>query len=222
MRPLPSGRRRGHMRKHKGVLLTVEGVDGSGKSTQIRNIGLLLRREGYTVTLVREPGGTDLSERIRKWLLTPGRQPVFPPSELFLYLAARGQVFVEVIRPALERGEVVLCDRFTDSTLAYQGYGRGLPVAWLRKLNDLCTDSRRPDLTLFLDVPVALSAARRGRRPDRIESEKTRFFERVREGYRAIARAEPRRFIRIDARGNRDVVFGRIRSALVRALKLPT
>lgn len=209
------------MRRPRGFLLTVEGVDGSGKSTQIRRLRTYLKRHHLKVTFVREPGGTALSERVRRLLLTPGDTPVTPPSELFLYLAARSQVFAEVIGPALDRGEVVLCDRFTDSTLAYQGYGRGLPVDWLRRLNDLCTGSRRPDLTLFLDVPAAVSAERRGRRPDRIEREKARFFARVRNGYHEIALQEPRRMVRIDARGSRELVFERIRLVIQRSLKLP-
>ena len=209
------------MRKRRGFLLTVEGVDGSGKSTQIRRIRLYLQRRGLKVTLVREPGGTRLSEQIRRWLLKPGTTPISLPSELYLYLAARGQVYAEVIGPALDRGELVLCDRFTDSTLAYQGAGRGLPVALLRELNQLCTESRRPDLTLFLDLPLKDSASRRGRRPDRMESQKARFFRRVREGYLQIARAEPRRFVTIDARGTRDEVFERIEAELHRALKRP-
>jgi dTMP kinase len=207
------------MRKRRGFLLSVEGVDGSGKSTQIRRIHAYLLRQGVEVTLVREPGGTALSERIRRWLLVPGPTPLSPPSELYLYLAARGQVFAEVIRPALERNGLVLCDRFTDSTLAYQGFGRGLSPDLLRRLNDLATESRRPDLTLFLDVPLSLSARRRGRRPDRIEREKARFFERVRSGYLQIARDEPRRFVRVDGSGARELVFERIRIELDRVLK---
>jgi dTMP kinase len=207
------------MRRRKGFLLTVEGVDGSGKSTQVRRIATYLKRCGHTVTLVREPGGTPLGERIRRWLLDRKRTGITPPTELCLYLAARGQVYADVIRPALEKGGVVLCDRFTDSTLAYQGFGRGISVPLLRTLNDLCTDSRRPDLSLFLDLSLSASSLRQGGKPDRIESEKTRFFRRVRRGYLQIAQDEPHRMVRIDARGSQDEVFRRIAGTLDGALK---
>jgi len=207
------------MRGRSGFLLTVEGVDGSGKSTQLRRIVAYLRRRGLKVTLVREPGGTVLSERIRGWLLKKRSTQLSAPAELYLYLAARGQVYFEVIGPALSRGELVLCDRFTDSTLAYQGFGRGFSVDLLRKLNLLCTGSRRPDLTLFLDLPLSESSSRQGTRPDRMESEKARFFRRVRRGYLQLARLEPRRVVRVDARGSRTEVFNRIISILEQKLK---
>jgi dTMP kinase len=209
------------MRRPPGFLLTVEGVDRSGKSTQIRRIAAYLSRQGVKVTLVREPGGTRLGERIRHWLLKPRSSRLPPPTELFLYLAARSQVYEEVIRPALARGELVLCDRFTDSTLAYQGSGRGYPDVLLRTLNDLCTGSRRPDLSLFLDLPLSVSKGRHDGRPDRIESEQIKFFRRVRKGYLLIARREPQRFVRVDARGSRALVFARIARVLEASLKLP-
>lgn len=208
------------MRRTSGFLLTVEGVDGSGKSTQIRRIAAYLRRRGLEVTRVREPGGTLLGEGLRRWLLRSRSKALSPPTELFLYLAARGQLYADVVGPALKRGELVLCDRFTDSTLAYQGFGRGFPVRLLRTLNDHCTESRRPDLTLYLDLPLSASSLRQGKRRDRMESEKVRFFRRVQRGYRQIARDEPRRLVRVDARGTEDAVFARIERVLDRALKL--
>lgn len=207
------------MRGRSGFLLTVEGVDGSGKSTQIRRIVAYLRRRGLPFTLVREPGGTVLSERIRGWLLQKRSTLMSAPAELYLYLAARGQVYSEVVQPALQRGEVVICDRFTDSTLAYQGYGRGFSVKLLRQLNDLCTDSRRPDLTLFLDLPLAESGLRQGARRDRMESEEARFFRRVRRGYLELARLEPARVVKVDARGSRLDVSRRITGILEQKLK---
>jgi dTMP kinase len=208
------------MRRRHGFLLTVEGVDGSGKSTQIRRILAYLKKRGVAVTFVREPGGTLLGEHIRGWLLKKRRTVLSAPTELHLYLAARGQVYADVIKPALAKGELVLCDRFTDSTLAYQGAGRGFDVKLLRALNDLCTESRRPDLTLFLDLPLSVSAKRQGKRPDRMESEKTRFFRQVRRGYQQIARAEPARVVHLDARGTKAEVFGKIESILNRRLHL--
>jgi dTMP kinase len=207
------------MARRRGFLLTIEGVDGSGKSTQIRRIVSYLKRAGHIVTVLREPGGTRLAERIRKLLLDARSAGLVPPAELFLYLAARGQLFEEVIGPALARGEVVVCDRFTDSTLAYQGGGRGFADATLRKLNDLSTQKRHPDLTLILDVPPHVSAGRMAGRPDRLESEKGKFFKRVRARYRRIARIEPRRVKLISAVGTPDEVAGRIRQVLDTRLK---
>jgi dTMP kinase len=202
------------MPRRRGLLITVEGVDGSGKSTQIRGLATHLRRSGHRVVLVREPGGTRLAERIRRLLLDFRSAGLARPSELFLYLAARGQLYAEVIEPALAGGGIVICDRFTDSTLAYQGGGRGFPERLLRTLNDLTTDGRRPDLTLLLDLPLTLSNRRKGRVADRLESEKGQFYRRVRASYRRIARAEPRRVVTIDASGDRAQVWQKIREAV--------
>ena len=208
------------MPRRPGFLLTVEGVDGSGKSTQVTRISSYLKRAGKKVTLIREPGGTRLSERIRKMLLDVRSVEMTRSTELFLYLAARGQLMNEVIEPALKRDELVLCDRFTDSTLAYQGGGRGFPVSLLRQLNDSASGGRRPDLTLLIDVTLATSRQRKSRTADRLEREKDQFFARVVRGYRKIAREEPRRVIRID--GNKDVeqVWTQIREILDKRLKL--
>lgn len=207
------------MARRGGLLVTVEGVDGSGKSTQIRRLAAYLRRAGHDVVLVREPGGTRLAERIRRLLLDFRSAGLARPAELFLYLAARGQLHAEVIAPALARGDTVICDRFTDSTLAYQGGGRGFPPKLLRTLNDLSTDGRRPDLTLLLDLPLKLSNRRKGRVADRLESEKGQFYRRVQQSYRRIARAEPRRVIVIDAAGDRTEVWEQIRRAVDRRVK---
>jgi dTMP kinase len=207
------------MARRRGFLLTIEGVDGSGKSTQIRRIVSHLGRAGHRVTVVREPGGTRLAERIRRLLLDSRSAGLALPAELFLYLAARGQLTEEVIGPALSRGQVVVCDRFTDSTLAYQGGGRGFEESTLRKLNDLSTQQRHPDLTLILDLPPAVSSRRVAGKPDRLESEKEVFYKRVRARYRRIARTEPRRVTLISATGTRDEVFGRIRQVLDARLK---
>jgi len=207
------------MPRRRGFLLTIEGVDGSGKSTQIRRLAAHLRRQGHTVTVVREPGGTRLAERIRRMLLDFRSAGLARPAELFLYLAARSQLFTEVIEPALKRDEVVVCDRFTDSTLAYQGDGRGFGEPMLRKLNDVTTESRRPDLTLLLDLPPAVSNHRKGRIADRLESEKGIFYRKVRAGYRRVAKKEPRRVKLIDASGDKQQVWEHMRTAVERRLK---
>jgi dTMP kinase len=208
------------MPRRRGFLLTVEGVDGSGKSTQIRRLTAYLRRSGRTVTLVREPGGTRLAERIRRLLLDFRSNNLARTAELFLYLAARGQLYDEVMAPALARGEVVVCDRFTDSTVAYQGGGRGFPEKLLGTLNDLTTTNRRPDLTLLLDLPLAVSNRRKGRVADRLESEKGQFYRRVRKSYRQIARKEPRRVVLIDASKDREAVWTQMREAVDRRLTI--
>lgn len=207
------------MPRRRGYLVTLEGVDGSGKSTQIRRLASHLRRRGHAVTVVREPGGTRLAERIRRLLLDFRSAGLARPAELFLYLAARSQLFDEIIEPALKRNEVVVCDRFTDSTLAYQGNGRGFPQTLLRTLNDITTHKRRPDLTLLLDLPLTVSNRRKGRVADRLESEKGQFYSKVRAGYRRVAKAEPRRVIVIDAEREVDEVWDQIRTAVDRRLK---
>lgn len=208
------------MARRSGFLLTVEGVDGSGKSTQVGRIRTYLRRRGFPVTLVREPGGTRLAERIRRLLLDVRSDGLAPSAELFLYLAARGQLFAEVIGPALQQGGVVLCDRFTDSTLAYQGGGRGFPEPLLRRLNDLTTGRRRPDLTLVFDLPPAEANRRLGRRTDRLEREKDKFHRGVRRAYRRLAREEPERVRLIDGTRDIEVVWRQVRQILDRRLKI--
>lgn len=208
------------MPRRPGFLLTVEGVDGSGKSTQVSRISSYLKRAGKKVTRIREPGGTRLAERIRRLLLDVRSVEMARSTELFLYLAARGQLMSEVIEPALKRNELVLCDRFTDSTLAYQGGGRGFPVFLLRQLNDTATGGRRPNLTLFIDVTLATSKQRKSRAADRLEREKDQFFARVVRHYRKIAREEPRRVIRIDGNKDADQVWTQIREILDKRLKL--
>jgi len=200
------------------MFITFEGIEGSGKSTQLRRVAE--RITGAVVT--KEPGGTPLANRIRAILLDSANQ-IDPVAELFLFAASRRQNVVEVIRPALERGATVLCDRFTDSTLAYQGFGRLLNLDQLRTLNAWATDSLIPDLTLLFDLPeeVGLSRAR-SRNAEaaddegRFETEDLRFFRRVREGYLTLAVAEPSRFAVIDAEGDVDDVYSRVEAELAR------
>jgi dTMP kinase len=190
-----------------GVFITLEGTEGSGKSTQITLLAERLRALGKTVRTLREPGGTPLAEEIRHLLKhhAAGRD-MTAEAELLLMNAARAQLVREIIRPALAAGEVVLCDRFLDSTLAYQGYGRGLDMNFVHEVLDFATDELLPDLTLLLMVPLAVSEARRQARQgntatpaDRFEQADREFFQRVEAGYRALAAAEPQRVRMIDA-----------------------
>lgn len=187
-----------HMRGH---FITLEGIEGAGKTTQRTAVADWLRAAGLDVLVTREPGGSEIAERIRSLLLDPANTGMHPDTELLLMFAARAEHLRRRILPALAAGTWVVCDRFTDATYAYQGGGRGVPVARIAALEQLVQGERRPDLTLLLDLPAALGLARaRGRSaPDRFESEQIEFFERVRDAYRNRATAEPARFRRIDA-----------------------
>ncbi len=184
-----------------GLFITLEGPEGAGKSTNREYFAQRLREHGLDVVLTREPGGTPLAERIRELLLTPADEPMNSDTELLLVFAARAQHLAEVIRPALARGAVVLCDRFTDATYAYQGGGRGLAFPRIEQLEQFVQGEMRPDLTLIFDLPVAIGlsrAAARGRL-DRFEQEGLEFFEAVRNAYLERARQKPRRYRVIDA-----------------------
>jgi len=184
----------------RGLLLTLEGIEGSGKTTQAQRLKAFLDASRIPAVLTREPGGSPLGEQIRELVLTPAGEPLQPEAELLLFLAARAQHVRQIIGPALEKGEVVVCDRFTDATLAYQGGGRTMKDDFLRSLNQWATGAIRPIRTYLIDVPVDVGLARaKGRRaqsaPDRFESEGPAFFEAVRERYLEIARSEPERFV---------------------------
>ncbi|MBI3065147.1 MAG: dTMP kinase [Deltaproteobacteria bacterium] len=189
--------------------ITFEGGDGTGKTTQLKALESHLQSKGCSCVSTREPGGTSLGKLIRQVLLEVGKQAIASPTELFLYLADRAQHVQEVILPAIDGGKIVLCDRYTDSTLAYQGYGRGIDFDLLRQLNQFANRGVKPDLTLLLDCPVELGLSRTAQRQsnagsargreDRFEREKVEFHEKVRAGFLAMARAEPERFRVIDA-----------------------
>jgi dTMP kinase len=197
-----------------GKFITVEGGEGVGKSTQIAAVRTAVEAAGFVTLMTREPGGTERAERIRDLLLTPTNESMPPICELLLMFAARSSHVENLIRPALQRGTWVICDRFTDATYAYQGAGRGVPREHIATLESLVQGSLRPDFTLLLDAPVELSMqrartrnAKRGEAEgDRFERERVEFFERIRNAYLDIARAEPRRVVVVDASLNVEKV----------------
>ena len=198
----------------RGKFITFEGGEGCGKSTQVKRLKEALEREGIEVVLTREPGGTWLSEEIRHLIKDQTTDAPCDRSELLLFLAARAQLVKNVIRPALEVGKWVVSDRFSDSTLAYQGYGRGLPLEILRETNKFVCEGLRPDLTLLLDVTPETARARMREREattntaaDRIEMAGEDFHARLRNGFAELAKAEPERIVTIDANGNPDEVW---------------
>ncbi|MFG0409642.1 dTMP kinase [Pseudomonas sp. NY5710] len=184
-----------------GLFITLEGPEGAGKSTNRDYLAARLREHGLDVVLTREPGGTPLAEKVRELLLAPSDEPMAADTELLLVFAARAQHLAQVIRPALARGAVVLCDRFTDATYAYQGGGRGLSVERIATLEQFVQGDLRPQLTLVFDLPVEVGLARaaaRGRL-DRFEQEGQAFFQAVRQAYLQRARREPQRYSLLDA-----------------------
>ncbi|HXG02061.1 MAG TPA: dTMP kinase [Candidatus Binatia bacterium] len=207
------------MRTGRGVLITFEGVEGSGKTTQMGRLARRLAREGYRVACTAEPDGTALGAAVRRLFADPRLRPR-PLGEVFLFMAARQQHVTEKIRPWLERGRVVLCDRYTDATVAYQGYGRGVDVELIRELNARATGGLVPDLTLLFDLPPAEGLRRIGRRRlDRFEREGPAFHRRVRRGYLEILRAEPKRVRLIDAAAAPAEVEARVTALVLEFLR---
>jgi dTMP kinase len=200
----------------RGVLITVEGVEGSGKSTQLRRLARWLRRQGHAIELTREPDGTRLGVGVRR-LFEHGPEPL---AEMFLFLAARRQHVAERVAPWLKRGRVVLSDRYTDATVAYQGYGRGLDPEMIRELNLRATGGVLPDLTLLFDLDPAIGFRRIGRRRrDHFERQALAFHRRVRRGYLEIQRAEPKRVRIIDAARSLDVVAAEVQAVVEELLR---
>jgi dTMP kinase len=209
--------------------ISFEGGDGSGKTTHLRLLESYLLSKGYQCLCTREPGGTPLGKMIRRVLLEAGEEEIFSPTELFLYLADRAQHVREVVQPALEDGKLVLCDRFTDSTLAYQGYGRGVDLKMLRHLNQLASGGVSPDLTLLLDCPVEVGLSRTANRAvgqgsskereDRFEREQLDFHERVRRGFLELACAESNRIHVLDASHPVEEIQQQIRKIVDAKLK---
>ncbi len=225
-----------------GKFITFEGLDGTGKSTQLRKLAAALRAAGCKVVETREPGGTATGEKIRRILLDSRTEGLSPLAEMALMFASRAQHIAEVIQPALDRGHIVLCDRFTDSTEAYQGYGRHLGSANVLKLHEILCGGLQPDLTILLDFDPAMSLSRARRRnqsglqraknsskknaasahadENRFEQQNRSFFARVHQGYRAIATRESQRVIPIDASGTPAQTHRKIMEALEKRLKL--
>ena len=207
----------------RGKFITFEGGEGCGKSTQVKRLEAFLRGEGYEVLLTREPGGTRLAELVRSLLKDEHEDPPCDRSELLLFLAARAQLVRNVIRPALERGVWVVSDRFSDSTFAYQGYGRGLPLEFLKVANDFACEGLQSDLTILLDVSPEVACERMRRREaatntaaDRIELAGDAFHARLREGFHSLAAANPERIAVVDASGSPDEVWSEVCSQLKR------
>jgi len=212
--------------RRRGLFITFEGIEGSGKSTQCARLVKRLRELGYDVLETREPGGTPMAERIRTVLLahpsdTAGGEQVLAGTEALLILAARSQHLTHVVKPALQHGVLVVCDRFADSTLAYQGYGRGLAMPSLERLNRWVTRGLTPDLTLLFDCPVSMGLLRRRREADqnRLDDEAREFHERVRQGFLALARRHPRRIRVLDGRGDPDAIAAQVEAIVLKCLK---
>jgi dTMP kinase len=194
-------------------------VEGSGKTTQIQRLKRYLTQKGFPCRVTREPGGGPIGEKIRKILLNPEHREMSPLTELLLYEASRAQHVIEVVKPLLEKGMVVLCDRFSDASIAYQGYGRKLDLKWVERLNRLSSQGIKPDITFLLDCPSDVGLKRalqrnqmlKKEKEERFEREKIQFHHRVRKGYLSIAKKEPHRVKVIDTREGEEKVFERIR-----------
>lgn len=196
-----------------GKLITLEGLDFTGKSTLLGHLKLLAREKGYDVLSTREPGGTPVGERVRKLLLTRQHEEMLPLSELLLFMVSRAQHTHEVILPALRAGKTVLTSRYRLSSMAYQGYGRGIDLELIRSLNDAATEGHEADLTFLIDVPVDVALSRKRGEGDRIEKEDHAFYQRVREGYLEMAEADRRVYV-VDGTGTIEEVFTQITDRL--------
>lgn len=201
---------------YKGIFITIEGIDGSGKSTQMELLADYLKRCGIDVLLTREPGGTAIGERIRDILLDKTNKVMVPITEALLYAASRAQHVAQVIKPALEQGRAVLCDRFVDSSLVYQGYARGLGIEFIEKINEPALAGVWPDVTLLLDVApeIAWSRIAAARSQDRLEDEGVNFLKSVYEGYHKIAALYPQRIYIVDAEEGIENIHKKMRSIL--------
>lgn len=201
----------------KGILITFEGIDYSGKTTQAKKLFNYLKRKGHKVIFLREPGGEKVSESIRQVLLSSKNTGMNPLTELFLYMASRAQLVSKIILPALKQGKIVICDRFYDSSLAYQGYGRGLDKKMIESLNRISVSDISPDLTILIDIPIKVFVERmreNDKKKDRIEKEKVSFYKKVREGYLKIAQKEGKRFRVIDGSDEIREVWEEVKSSI--------
>ncbi len=203
------------------MFITLEGPEGSGKTTQIPILADYLRQQGYDVLTTREPGGTAVSDQIRAVLMNMQNQNLKPRTEILLFLAARAQLVEELIRPALQHDKIILCDRYGDSTLAYQGYGHNTDLATLRQLLAFATGGLKPDLTFLLDVDVEAGLQRKisdGKEWNRLDAFEVAFHQRVRQGYLALAAAEPTRWVILDASQPQDAVQLALREAVLQRI----
>jgi dTMP kinase len=195
------------------MLITFEGTEGSGKSTQIGALAEYLSAQGYDVLTTREPGGTPISEQVRGVLFKMDNTAMHPRTEILLFQAARAQLIEQVMRPHLEKGGLVLCDRYADSTLAYQGYGYQTDLVMLKSLVDFATGGLTPDLTILFDMDVEEGMRRRasGGEWNRLDAYDLEFYRRVRQGYEALVQEDPGRWVVIDASGTHEEVLGELR-----------
>ena len=209
------------------MFITLEGIEGSGKTTQIKNIVEFLENKGYDCVVTREPGGTKIGEKIRSILLDPENRDMEPACELLLYFSDRVQHIKELINPALSEGKTIICDRFFDATLVYQGYARGLSIDLIIKLHEMIAYGLKPDITILLDLLPEIGLSRAWEQIDngsrsgdetRFEKETLLFHEKIRAGYLELARLEPKRFRIIDASKNKDQVKQQIINALTTKL----
>ncbi len=203
----------------KGKFITFEGSEGCGKSTQSRFLLEYLQKKGCSAKLIREPGGVVISEKVREILLDKANTAMNKECETLLYMAARAQVVEEVIIPELERGTILVCDRFLDSTVAYQGYGCGVEVEAIKSMGLFATKGVQPDLTFFLDLDTEEGLRRRGTERDRIELRSKEYHDKVRRGYQEIARKEPKRVILIDGTRTREDIFNEIKERVEALIK---
>ena len=203
------------------MFITLEGPEGSGKSSQLPDLAEFLRGQGWDVLTTREPGGTPIGDQIRQVLMRLDNQELQPRTEILLFLASRAQLVEQVIKPALREGKLVLCDRFGDSTLAYQGYGHGLDLGTLRTMLDFATDKLKPDLTLLLDVNVEVGLQRKRKEDEwnRLDAYALAFHQRVREGYHELCRQEPERWRVINAMQPKEAVQLALRQAVMQFLQ---
>ncbi len=203
------------------MFITLEGPEGSGKSSQIPTLAQYLEAQGYRVLCTREPGGTSIGDQIRAVLTSMDNPELLPRTEILLFLAARAQLVAQVIRPALREGKIVLCDRYGDSTLAYQGYGHGLDLKSLRAMLDFATEGLKPDLTLLLDLDIKTGLARKKSIDEwnRLDAYEVSFHERVRAGYLQLAEEEPTRWQRVDASLPKDEVQNLLRQIVLKRIQ---
>ncbi len=204
------------------MFITLEGPDGSGKTSQVAPLVEFLQNEGLQLLALREPGGTEISEQVRQVIMTMKNTGMNPRTEILLFLAARAQLVAEVIRPALAEGKVILCDRYADSTLAYQGYGHGVDLEILRSMLDFATGRLYPDLTLLLDIETEAGLRRKRRAGgewNRLDAYDIDFHRRVRQGYFELAANEPERWVVIDASQPPEVVQSAMRQAIIARIR---